>query len=76
MERGNDVSRAILRWPDGGDWGHVAVPGETGLPRFAGFVRMADPLVLELLTVSTASRVDNDFWEVHFAAEANELLAV
>ncbi|MEU5852037.1 hypothetical protein [Saccharopolyspora shandongensis] len=68
--------RAILRWPNGSDWGHLAtVPDDGGAPRFAGFVRMTDPRVLALLDRVPPRRADGDMWEAHFTAAEFELRA-
>ncbi|MDA3629701.1 hypothetical protein [Saccharopolyspora oryzae] len=67
--------RAVLRWPNGSDWGHLAeVPDEGGLPRFTGFVRMTDPRVRALIAGNTPQPVDDDMWEVHFTAAETELV--
>ncbi|MGP4018528.1 hypothetical protein [Saccharopolyspora sp. 5N708] len=69
-------SRAILRWPNGSDWGHLAtVPEDGGLPRFAGFVRMTDPRVAALLTKIEPRWAADEMWEVHFTAAESELTA-
>jgi hypothetical protein len=68
--------RAILRWPKGSDWGHLAVgPEDGGLPQFAGFVRMTDPLVQDLLAQIAARPAGGDMLEVHFTAAESELAA-
>ncbi|MBB5154212.1 hypothetical protein [Saccharopolyspora phatthalungensis] len=68
--------RAILRWPNGSDWGHLAtVPDDGGLPRFAGFVRMTDQRVQHLLARTTARPADGDMWEIHFTFAECELIA-
>ncbi|TDD56686.1 hypothetical protein [Saccharopolyspora elongata] len=68
--------RAILRWPNGSDWGHLAtVPEDGGSPRFAGFVRMTDPRVQALLARVPPRRADGDIWEAHFTAAESELSA-
>ncbi|GAA0508669.1 hypothetical protein GCM10011581_19280 [Saccharopolyspora subtropica] len=63
--------RAILRWPNGSPWGHLATVGhDGGLPRFAGFVRMDDPRVRALLDRVSVRHVDGDMLEVHFTTES------
>ncbi|MER7077567.1 hypothetical protein SAMN02982929_04404 [Saccharopolyspora kobensis] len=67
--------RAILRWPHGSEWGHLAeVPDGGGLPRFTGFVRMTDPRVQTLITLVEPQPADEGMWEVHFTAAESELV--
>ncbi|WP_380575327.1 hypothetical protein [Saccharopolyspora hordei] len=67
--------RAILRWPHGSEWGHLAeVPDDGGLPRFTGFVRMTDPRVQALVTRYEPQRTDDGMWELHFSATESELV--
>ncbi|WP_433870791.1 hypothetical protein [Saccharopolyspora sp. CA-218241] len=55
--------RAILRWSDEGEWGHLAVV-EEGRSRFCGFVRLSEPRLQVLLDRSPASLDDTEVWEL------------
>ncbi|MGI8309323.1 hypothetical protein [Saccharopolyspora sp. ASAGF58] len=68
--------RAILRWPNGSDWGHLAtVSDDGGLPQFAGFVQMSDPRVQDLLARIAPRPAGGDMWEAHFTTNDSESAA-
>lgn len=62
---------AILRWPEGENWGQLSVATSTGEPRFIGFVKLTDPDVRELISRSTIVG-DEDMREIRFAVPADE----